>query len=147
MSGSQSGSGEGQRETTREEEGARARFAENPFYILGLSPKCTRAEMEREGQKLLAMLELGMSRADTYATPVGERERSADSVRRAMAELRDPEKRLGHELWARLSPDLVDRQTSTAPSTESETDLRSDEDEPRKRPWTEARVMLGWGRR
>src|SRR5438874_11473689 len=79
-----------------------ARFADNPFYVLGLRPGCGRAEVEREGQRLLAMLELGLSAADRYGTPVGERERTADKVRHATAELRDPERRLPHELWAQL---------------------------------------------
>ncbi len=80
------------------------RLAENPFYLLGLRPGCGRAEVEREGQKLLGMLELGLSAAAHYETPVGPRPRTADAIRRAMAELRDPQKRLVHELWARLPP-------------------------------------------
>jgi hypothetical protein len=113
------------------------RIAANPFYVLGLRPGCARAEVEREGQKLLAMLELGLSAARTYATPVGERERTADRVREAMAELRDPARRLGHELWARLPPsppadpdvEEVDA-TATTPA-----------------PWGEALHALGWATR
>lgn len=80
------------------------RIAHNPFYILGLSPECSRIEIEREGQKLLGMLQVGLSAAKTYTSPLGRHERTSDRVREAMAELRDPEKRLNHELWARLSP-------------------------------------------
>lgn len=85
----------------------RARFLENPFYVLGLRPDATRAEVEREGQKLLGMLELRLSSVATYATPVGTATRTADAVRRAMAELRSPEKRIVHELWARIAPEPV----------------------------------------
>src|SRR5579862_4587228 len=80
------------------------RIRDNPFYVLGVKPDAPRVEIEREGQKLLGMLELGLTSAASYATPVGPGERTADKVRRAMAELRDPERRLGHELWARLDP-------------------------------------------
>jgi hypothetical protein len=80
------------------------RLAENPFHVLGLRPDCGRAEVEREGQKLLAMLELDLSAARTYASPLGTHERSPEQVREAMAELRDPERRLLHELWAALPP-------------------------------------------
>jgi len=80
------------------------RIAGNPFHILGLAPDCSRAEIEREGQKLLGMLELGLSAARTYETPLGIFERTPESVREAMAELRDPDRRLGHELWARSRP-------------------------------------------
>lgn len=85
----------------------RRRLADNPFHVLGLRPDCARAEVEREGQKLLAMLELGLSAARTYASPLGVHERSAEQVREAMAELRDPDRRLLHELWAGLpAPDV-----------------------------------------
>ena len=57
------------------------RFADNPFFVLGLSPSCARAEIEREGRRLLAMLELELSAALTYETPVGERQRHRASVR------------------------------------------------------------------
>lgn len=81
------------------------RIAENPFYVLELPADCSRVEVERQGQKLIGMLEVGLSAARTYATPLGQHERTADKVRAAMAELRDPERRLHHELWARLAPD------------------------------------------
>src|SRR5688572_23997332 len=83
------------------------RFGDNPFYVLGLPAGASRVEVERAGQRLLAMLELELSAAERYPTPLGERDRTVDKVRWAMAELRDPERRLGHELWARLAPELV----------------------------------------
>ncbi len=75
-------------------------LADNPFFVLGLAPDCSRQEIEREGQKLLGLLELGLSRAATYQTPLGPRERTPELVRGAMAELRDPKRRVVHELWA-----------------------------------------------
>jgi len=83
---------------------AQRRLADNPFHVLGLRPDCARVDVEREGQKLLGMLELGLKSAATYMTPLGPQPRSAPRVRAAMAELRDPEKRLLHEFWARLPP-------------------------------------------
>lgn len=82
----------------------RARLLDNPFYILDLSPDCSRAEVERAGQKLLAMLELDLAGASTYATPFGASGRDAAKVREAMAELRDPQRRLFHELWVLARP-------------------------------------------
>ena len=108
----------------------------NPFYVLGLAPSATRAEVEREGQKLLGMIELKLARAAQYATPVGPGERTADKVRRAMAELRDPERRLEHELWARLEPSAA-AAPERAPAGER----------PRRRadaPWPGALQQLGW---
>lgn len=83
---------------------ARQRIGENPFYVLGVPPACTRAEAERAGQKLLAMLELGLGQAAAYGTPLGPRTRTPELVRWALAELREPERRLRHELWAQLDP-------------------------------------------
>ena len=38
-----------------------SRIAENPFFVLGLSPDASRIELERKAQKLLGMLELGFA--------------------------------------------------------------------------------------
>ncbi len=75
------------------------RWADNPFFVLELPVTATRAEIERAGQKWLGMLELDLSRARIYTTPVGARARTPELVRAAMAELRDPARRLAHELW------------------------------------------------
>ncbi len=112
------------------------KIRDNPFYVLGVRPDATRAEVEREGQKLLGMLELKLASAARYQTPVGPGERTADKVRRAMAELRDPERRLEHELWARLEPG--------AEPAEEEPEAPA---RPRKKadaPWEGAMVALGW---
>ncbi len=115
---------------------SRERFVENPFYVLGVRPDCSRAEMEREGQKLLGMLEIGLPTAKKYKTPLGEAERSPEMVRQAMAELRDPQKRLIHELWAQLPaepltlPDAGSNQASGLPGPG---------------PWPDAPSALGFG--
>jgi hypothetical protein len=114
------------------------KIGENPFYVLGLRPTATRAEIEREGQKLLGMLELGLTSAARYETPVGPMERDADKVRRAMAELRDPERRLEHELWARLEP------RAHAPAASDAEDAPAEARPRAEAPWPNALVDLGW---
>lgn len=78
------------------------RIAENPFYVLGVPTTCTRTELEREGSKLLSMLQLGLKESKVYRSPLGEHPRTEEAVRAAMAELRDPRRRLVHELLAAL---------------------------------------------
>lgn len=80
---------------------------ENAFYVLGLPLQATRMEIEREGARWLAALELKLGGADRYSTPLGPQERTPDRVRRAMADLRDPNRRLVHEWTARLPADAV----------------------------------------
>lgn len=77
------------------------RHLENPFLVLGLGPSATAAEAERQGEKLLAMLAAGLEEARRYQTPFGPRDRTPELVRAALAELRDPARRLRHEWWAR----------------------------------------------
>jgi hypothetical protein len=108
------------------------RLRDNPFYVLGLPTTATRAEVEREGQKLLAMLELGLESVQTYATPAGAGIRTADKVREATAELRDPSRRLRHELWASAPAE--------APAAHAEAMLTG---EPAPR-WPDALVVTGW---
>ena len=73
----------------------------NPFFVLELAPQASRAEIERQGAKLLAMLAANVEGARTCRTPLGPLTRDADAVRAALAALRDPARRLGHEWWAR----------------------------------------------
>ena len=75
------------------------RIVQNPFYVLELAPTCSRAEVERASRRLLDMLAVGLCGAQAYASPVGPRQRDEALVRWAAAELRDPQKRLVHELW------------------------------------------------
>jgi hypothetical protein len=80
------------------------RLRDNPFVVLGLPPDASRAEIERTGQRLIAELALGRQAAATYATPLGPEVRTEERVRAAVAELRDPARRLVHEAWAQLPP-------------------------------------------
>lgn len=112
-----------------------ARLLDNPFYVLELAPDCSRAEVERAGQKLLAMLELDLSGARLYASPLGSGQRDAAKVREAMAELRDPQRRLFHELWVIGRPwaDRTDRPDAEMIEPAAEAGFGA------------ARNALGWG--
>lgn len=107
------------------------RIAQNPFYVLGVAPTAQRTEIEREGNKLLSMLQVGMKEAKVYRSPMGEHPRTEEAVREAMAELRDPKRRLVHELLAALPVG------STPPkaTTHEETGTR----------WPEAPMVFGYG--
>ncbi|HEY4594106.1 MAG TPA: hypothetical protein VIJ61_16925 [Thermoanaerobaculia bacterium] len=76
------------------------RHLANPFLVLELAPGAGRDELERQGAKLLAMLAAEVEAAAVYPTPLGPRERTSEMVRVALAELRDPARRLLHEWWA-----------------------------------------------
>jgi len=112
------------------ENASRARLIDNPFHVLELAPDCSRAEIERAGQKLLAMLELKLAGADGYVTPLGAGRRDPAKVREAMAELRDPQRRLVHELWAMGPNDepITNPVEETLPT----------------RPFTAALTAMGW---
>jgi hypothetical protein len=73
----------------------------NPFLVLELPPDVPRGQLERQGAKLLALLAAGVAGSDSYPTPLGLRPRTAEMIRAALAELRDPDRRLRHEWWAR----------------------------------------------
>jgi hypothetical protein len=88
---------------------------ENPFFVLGASPDATRMDLEREATKLLGMLELAFADAQTYATPLGPRPRTAELVRAAIATLRDPYQRLLAELWARHAPPMREAKPTADP--------------------------------
>lgn len=74
----------------------------NPFYVLELRPGAGDAEIERAGQRLCAMLAVGLEAAATYPTPVGPRVRDLQLVRTALHELRDPRLRGVHAVFASL---------------------------------------------
>jgi hypothetical protein len=75
---------------------------ENPFVVLELLPTATSMEVERQGKKLLMMLEAGIQGAETVLTVAGPRPRTAEQVRKAMAQLFDPAQRLRAEPFATL---------------------------------------------
>lgn len=136
--------------------GPRARIARNPFYVLGLPVDCSRAEVEREGQKLLGMLAVGLSAARSYDTPLGALPRTAEAVREAMAELRDPERRLMHEMWARLpahapeapeapeAADALDATDAADALDAAAAPAAAGGATPGAAPWPEAMAVLGW---
>ncbi len=81
---------------------------DNPFLVLDLPPSCSAMDVERQGKKLLSMLELDLVASRTYATPLGAFPRTPERVREAMAILRDPPRRAAFELWAHAPRALVD---------------------------------------
>jgi len=125
-------------------EAALARLRDNAFYVLELPVDASRIDVERQGQKLLAMLELGLAAAAAYPTPLGPGVRDADKVRLAMASLRDPDKRLEEELWARLDARPAE------PRADDDEDLGLG-DVPRALradgPWSQAFAAFGWSTR
>lgn len=116
---------------------ARERLGDNPFLVLGLGLEASTVEVEREGLKLLGMLELGMDRAKTYMSPLGLQSRTPEKVREAMAELRAPDRRLLHELWH------LDEEPSEAP----EAPAAGAPQVVSPAPWEGALRALGWGSR
>ena len=80
----------------------RQRWLENPFFVLGIGLGASRIEVERAGQRLLAELVIQRKAALEYETPVGKNARTPELVRQALAELRDPARRLLHEAWANV---------------------------------------------
>ncbi|MCA9720637.1 MAG: hypothetical protein H6713_03620 [Myxococcales bacterium] len=113
-----------------------ARITQNPFHVLGLRPGCSRAELERAGQTLLDMLAVDMRDAREYMTPLGPRARTAELVRHAMAELREPTRRVVHELWA-------SRDQAAAAPRQPRTSPLSDDDAERD-GWHGGFRALGW---
>lgn len=105
-------------------------ITQNAFYVLELSPECSAMDVEMAGQKLLAMLEVGMADAQTYSTPMGPQDRDAERVRAAMAQLRDPKSRVVHELWAHLPAEPLPLAA----------------EDPLDGPWREAFKAMGWKR-
>jgi hypothetical protein len=77
-----------------------AAVSENPFFVLELPVSAGNHDIARQKQKLLGMLELGLSAAKEHTTPLGNKPRSEESVRRAAACLEKPQERIMWELWA-----------------------------------------------
>ncbi len=71
----------------------RAMTPRNAYYVLGLAADATPGDIEREGRKLLGLLELGVGKAATYTCALGTFRRDATLVRESMALLRDPARR------------------------------------------------------
>jgi hypothetical protein len=108
-----------------------AAWRSNPFFVLEVPTNATPPEVERAGQRLLALLALGSAAAVTYQTPLGPATRDADQVRQALATLRDPEQRVLNELWANVRP--AGEPAAGLGSNGSCAD-----------PWEEAEHAIGW---
>ena len=102
-------------------------IVDNPFWVLELTPEATPIEVERQGNRILGMLELDVSSARSHPSPRGPQPRDADKVRSALAVLRDPQQRVVFEAWARLP------MRDAAPS----------DDTGPQAPWTDALSALG----
>jgi hypothetical protein len=74
----------------------------NAYYVLELLPEATPGEVERQGRKLLGLIELGTARGTVYACPLGTFTRDATMVREALAMLRDPKRRAKERCLAAL---------------------------------------------
>ncbi len=75
-------------------------WRKNPWFVLEMAPDASRMEVERSGQKLLALLAVKSVSAIEYQTPFGTANRDEDAVRQALGLLRDPHQRILCELWA-----------------------------------------------
>lgn len=75
------------------------RVAENPFFILDIGADATKAQIRSRGRALCDALANAEPWAAKYFTPLGNRLRTPELVTWATAELLDPDRRLGHELW------------------------------------------------
>lgn len=78
--------------------------AENPFWVLELTPDATRMDARRAADRILGLLAVSAVAARTYRTPFGPRPRDEALVRRALAALDDAELRIIDELWSRTRP-------------------------------------------
>ena len=80
-----------------------AAWRNNPFFVLEVATDASPADVERAGQRLIALLTVGSTAAAQYSTPFGPATRDADLVRQALAALRDPVRRVVEELWANVA--------------------------------------------
>jgi hypothetical protein len=78
------------------------RFTLDPFVVLQAAPTASRGDVESVAVRLLEALAAGLPGADRYPTPLGPRQRDPEVVSAAAAELRDRERRIVHEVWARM---------------------------------------------
>lgn len=73
---------------------------DNPFFVLELPPTATPVQIERQGKKLLGMLDLNLHHSLVFNTPYGPQLRTAERIREAVQLLLDPCRRLPFEVWA-----------------------------------------------
>jgi len=104
----------------------------NPFFVLEVRTDASPADIERAGQRLIALLTVGSESAARCETPLGPVTRDADMVRQALAALRDPEQRVLHELWANVAPVTADERHAISANAAA------------ARPWDAAMRAIGW---
>lgn len=97
----------------------------NAYYVLELPLEATPGEIERQGRKLLGLIELSAARGAAYVCPLGAQRRDATMVREAMAALRDPKRRARERFVASL---LV--ADTIAPGGTAREEEREDLDDP-----------------
>ena len=73
----------------------------NPFFVLELDAGAGVVDVDRQGKRLLAELELKRVKATSFPSPFGKQPRDEERVRAAMAALRDPRLRA---IYARFVP-------------------------------------------
>jgi hypothetical protein len=78
------------------------RVTGNAFLVLEQPTSASPQDIESATQRLLTALERGLPAAQRYSTPVGPRLRDAGTVEEAAETLRDPDRRVVHELWAEV---------------------------------------------
>jgi hypothetical protein len=66
---------------------------DNPYFVLELSPSATPGEIERQGRKIIGLIELGAAKGVSYTCALGTFPRDATMVREAIAALHDPKRR------------------------------------------------------
>lgn len=76
---------------------------ENPYDILELDGVATSADVERQKNRLLALLKAGAAKAKVYGSPSGQAPRDEDLVRRAAHALATKEERHWFGLWAHVA--------------------------------------------
>jgi hypothetical protein len=76
-------------------------------------------EIERQGKKLLGMLELELQKSVTFQTPYGPQPRTPERIREAVQLLLDPARRLPFEPWAAAQFSRAQSEAATTTPTPS----------------------------
>jgi hypothetical protein len=105
------------------------RIAANPFHLLELDPRAGRAAIEDAARRILQALAAAMPGADRYRSAFGMQPRDTDATLSAAGKLRDRERRVLCEVWARLPVQAA----AVTPRVEP-------------RPWLAGLRALGWRR-
>jgi hypothetical protein len=119
-----------------------AAWRNNPFFVLEVATDASPADVERAGQRLIALLTVGSTAAAQYSTPLGPATRDADLVRQALAALRDPARRVVEELWANVAQGTIAQGDDEALTDKALTDKPLGD----TAPWAEAERAIGWRR-